>query len=409
MRVVVIGASHAGVGFVDAMRRRGFDGELTLLDSRKGLPLERPPLSKAFLLEESAESKFALRKADWYDQHDVRLLDGSKVVGINVASRDVTLETGEHVAYDRLVLAMGARPRRLPTAGDIGGMYVLRDPDDARRLRAAACAANAVAVVGGGYIGLEVAASLTKAGKKVTVIEAAPNLLARVASPPISDFFLQLHRDKGVDVVTGTGVSSIMETKGVATGLTLADGRRIAADMIVVGIGVVPEAALAERAGIETANGILVDETMQTSIAGIYAIGDGAMPRDEGHGVRLESVHNAQESAEIAAAAMLGAAAPRRQAPWFWSDQYDLKLQSAGVLPQSREDLHHVRRQGRREEAFSIWSFRGAELVAVEAVRDPAGYMAGKTCLERGKAPEPGQLADGDFDLKAFVADKPVA
>ena len=150
MKVVVIGASHAGVGFVDAMRRRGFDGELTLLDSRKGLPLERPPLSKAFLLEESAESKFALRKADWYDQHDVRLLDGSKVVGINVASRDVTLETGEHVAYDRLVLAMGARPRRLPTAGDIGGIYVLRDPDDARRLRAAACAANAVAVVGGG-------------------------------------------------------------------------------------------------------------------------------------------------------------------------------------------------------------------------------------------------------------------
>ena len=409
MKVVVIGASHAGVGFVDAMRRRGFDGDLTLIDRQKGLPTERPPLSKAFLLGDGDEAKFALRKPEWFRQCGVQLQDRCEVLSIDAAGHDLALDNGQRIAYDRLVLAMGARPRHLPSAGNLDGAFVLRDPEDARRLRAAASASRSAVIVGGGYIGLEVAASLTKAGKQVTVIEAAPNLLARVASRPISDFFLDLHRGQGVEVITGSSVASVLEAGGKFTGLALADGQRVAADMLVIGIGVVPETALAEKAGIETANGILVDQDMRTNIADVYAIGDGAMQRDGRYGIRLESVHNAQESAEIAAAAILGEAPPKRQAPWFWSDQFDLKLQSAGILPEARDDLRHVRRAGRRENAFSVWSFNGADMVAVEAVRDPAGYMAGKSCLENGKAPTPEQLADPDFDLKAFVADKQVA
>ena len=409
MKVVVIGASHAGVGFVDAMRRRGFDGDLTLIDRQSGLPMERPPLSKAFLLDDGDEAKFALRKPEWYRQCDVQLQDGCEVLTIDAAGHDLVLGNGRRIAYDRLVLAMGARPRHLPSTGNLDGVFVLRDPGDARRLRAAASAAGSAIIVGGGYIGLEVAASLTRAGKKVTVIEAAPNLLARVASRPISDFFRDLHCGQGVEVITGSSVASVMEAGGRFTGVVLADGQRVGADMLVVGIGVDPETALAEQAGIETANGIIVDQDMRTNIADIYAIGDGAMQRDGRYAMRLESVHNAQESAEIAAAAMLGAAPPKRQAPWFWSDQFDLKLQSVGILPEARDDLRHVRRAGRRENAFSVWSFRGPELVAVEAVRDPAGYMAGKSCLENGMAPAPEQLADPDFDLKAFVADKQVA
>ena len=409
MRVVVIGASHAGVGFVDAMRRRGFSGELALIDRQAGLPMERPPLSKGFLLSQQNDESFGLRKPDWYEQNNVQLLDGCDVVGIDAKSRDVTLDDGRRLSYDRLVLATGAHPRRLPQSDHLGGVFVLRDPDDARRLREAASRASSVVVVGGGYIGLEVAASLTRAGKRVMVIEAAPRLLARVASQPVSDFYLDLHRRAGVEVVTGNGVSAIRDKEGHFCGLDLEDGRRIDADMLVVGIGVVPQMALAEGAGLETADGVLVDGGMQTSVGGIYAIGDGAMERDGRYGIRLESVHNAQETAELAAASILGQMPPKRQAPWFWSDQFGVKLQSAGVLPVVRDSLSHVRREGRREDAFSVWSFDGRELVAVEAVGDPAGYMAGKTCLECGRTPTPEQVADQDFDLKAFVADKPVA
>ena len=241
------------------------------------------------------------------------------------------------------------------------------------------------------------------------MIEAAPRLLARVASPPVSAFFATRHSDEGVEVVTEATVTEIRHQDGRFVGATLADGRRLDADMLVVGIGVVPDTGLAAQAGLAIENGIVTDGTMQTSRPGLYAIGDGAFDASNGHGMRIESVHNAQDQAERAAAAITGNDAQRHQAPWFWSDQYDVKLQSAGVLPAGEPDLRHVRRAGRRAGGFSVWSFAGEDLVAVEAIGDPAAYVLGKTCLERRRAPRPSQLADAAFDLKAFVADKSVA
>ena len=410
MKIIVIGAGHAGVAFADAMRRHGFAGEVTMIDRLQGLPLERPPLSKAFLhAAQDQDDSFALRAAGWFADRQITLLTGCEIVELDAGTRRVVLNDGSTHGYDRLVLATGATPRQLPGSQDMDGVFTLRDPDDARRLRAAARAAGSALVIGGGYIGLEVAASLTKAGKAVTVIEAAPRLLARVASPPVSTYFETRHRDAGVDVITGVSVSQIRQNAGGFVGATLEDGRHIDADMLLVGIGVVPNTTLAAQAGLVVENGIVTNGDMRTSHPDIYAIGDGAFDGSAGHEVRIESVHNAQEQAERAAAAITGNAPPRRQAPWFWSDQYDVKLQSVGLLPSDGANLRHVRRAGRREGGFSVWSFAGADLVAVEAIGDPSAYVLGKSCLERGRAPDPAQLANAGFDLKAFVADKPVA
>ena len=407
MRVIVIGASHAGISFVDAMRRNGFDGELVLLDALAGQPLERPPLSKAFLAAEGDDDgRFALRKPDWFADNDIELIDGCRVTAIHPDAQQVDTASGERMSFDRLVLAMGATPRRLAAAQGMDGVFELRHPDDAARLRAAATEASSAIVIGGGYIGLEVAATLAKSGKDITVIEAAPRLLARVASPPISSFFATLHADAGTTVVTDAGVEDIAAADGAFSHVKLSDSRRLSADMLIVGIGVTPETALAGQAGIETGNGIPVDAGMQTSVPGIYAIGDGALQRCNTHGVRIESVHNAQDSAERAAAAINGHPPPADQAPWFWSEQFGLRLQSAGIVPAAGDDVVHLRRPGKRGDGFSIWSFRGDGLCAVEAVGDPAGYMLGKTCLEKGLSPPHGSVTDAAFDMKAFVAAK---
>ena len=410
MRVIVIGASHAGVAFVDCMRRHGFAGELTMIERLPGLPLERPPLSKTFILASDDEDyRFELRAPDWYVDRQVTLMAGHGVVSIDAESRVITLDDGAVLPFDRLVLATGATARDLPSAEGMDGVFTLRSPDDARHLRAAAAASRSALIIGGGYIGLEIAASLTKAGQKVTIIEAAPRVLARVASPPVSTFFETRHRDAGVDVITGAALTEIRSQYGEFVGATLEDGRQIDADLLVIGIGVTPNTELAQQADLVIGNGIVTDTCMQTSQPDIYAIGDCACDGSARPGLRIESIHNAHQQAERAAAAIMGKDLPRHQTPWFWSDQYDVKLQSAGVLPADGRELTHVQREGRRSGGFSVWSFDDAGLVAVEAVADPAGYMVGKTCLERGTAPTPEQVADNDFDLKAFVADKPVA
>ena len=407
MRIIVVGASHAGIAFADAMRRHGFTGTVTLVDRLAGVPLERPPLSKAFLAADPSEDdRFVLRKADWFAANDIELHDGCDVAAIDAEARLVRTGEGQEIPYDRLVLATGATPRRLAGSEGLSGVFELRHPDDAGRLRAAAQDARSVVVIGGGYIGLEVAATLAKSGKQVTVVEAAPRLLARVASPPISDFFADLHSHAGSHVITDAAVASINSEGDAVTGVTLADGQYLAADMLVVGIGVVPDMALAAAAGAETGNGILVDDTMQTSVPGIYAIGDGALRRGSAGGIRIESVHNAQDSAERAAAAIGGHAPPADQAPWFWSEQFDVRLQSAGIVPTSGEAVRHIWRPGKREGGFSVWSYAGDTLCAVEAVRDPAGYMLGKACLEKELSPSPADVGDPAFDLKAFVAAK---
>ena len=418
MRVVIIGGSHAGIACAESLRQNGYDGQIMIIERLAGLPLERPPLSKAFLAADpDNESRFALRSQGWYTEHDITLKTGVEVVAIDTGSRSVSLADGAVLSYDRLVLATGATPRRLGGLDAMSGVYELRHPEDARRIRDAATDATSAVIVGGGYIGLEVAASLTKVGVKVAVFEAADRLLARVASPLISDFFASLHNDAGVNLHIGSNVADFINDKGAFAGVTSADGRTLPADMLVVGIGVTPETGLAEMAGCAVGNGILVGADMATDVDGIYAIGDGALVQTDGTatiggagaigvaaGIRIESVHNAQDSGERAAAAINGHAPPSHQAPWFWSEQYDARLQSAGLVPPPDDDTVFVRRPGKRETGFSVWSIKAGMLCAVEAVRDPAGYMLGKACLERGLSPDAGQLADPAFDLKAFVA-----
>jgi NADPH-dependent 2,4-dienoyl-CoA reductase/sulfur reductase-like enzyme len=294
-------------------------------------------------------------------------------------------------------------PRQLAAAKGLDGVFVLRHPDDAHALRAAVSGRQHAVVIGGGYIGLEVAASLTKLGLRVDVVEMADRLLARVASPQISAFFAELHQSHDVGLHIGANCQEILQKDGAFTGVQLGDGRQIAAELLLVGIGVLPDLDLAASAGIEAGNGIIVDAMMQSSVQDIFAIGDVALI--DGAALRIESVDNAQMTAARAAAAICGLAQPAMAAPWFWSEQFDVRLQSAGIVPLASPDLRHQLRPGKREGGFSVWSYGdNGKLAAVEAVRDPAGYMLGKKCLDLGLSPDPDDIGNVDFDLKDFVA-----
>ena len=401
--VLIIGASHAGVSMAEQLRKNGFGGMVVLMDRETTQPMERPPLSKAWLTERAKadDSRFLLRQPAWFDEHDVDFRSGVEVVAIDAERRIVRCADGAELGWDGLVLATGAVPRRLPVpGGDDASVFVLRVPADAARLSSALDKAARLAVVGGGYIGLEVAASARKRGLEVAVLEMAPRLLARVASPEASAFFEDLHRGQGVRVATGASLEAI-ERDGAALRL-LAGAEEIAADAVLAGIGVVPDTALAEGADLAVGNGFAVDARYRTQVDGIYAIGDAALPDGgyTGGALRIESVHHAQMSAEIAAAAMMGIEAKAHEVPWFWSDQYDAKLQSAGIVPQGAET---VTRPGRREGARSFWSFQDGALKAVEAVNDAQAYMVGRTVMEKGIPLAPEQVADGGFDLKALI------
>jgi len=413
-KIIIIGASHAGLACAEQLRANKFVGPIMLIDRLAGLPYERPPLSKAFLqshsLDNSAnDTKFLLRGDDWFSSLDITLIAGRTTVAIDIANKQITLDDGIVHPYGRLVLATGAVPRDLDMARGLDRVFVLRHQDHARRLRSAIKDSKRAIVIGGGYIGLEVAASLTKAGLGVDVIEMADRLLARVASPPLSAFFADLHKQHDVGIHTGVSGTEIIQDDGVFKGVRLADGRCLEADILLVGIGVKPDVALAETAGIATSNGIVVDAAMRCSIPDIYAIGDVALINKAT--IRIESVDNATTSAARAVAAICGTPPPPSNAPWFWSEQFDVRLQSAGIVPIPRVDqalgeLIHVTRSGKREGGFSVWSYADGHLAAVEAVRDPASYMLGKKCLDLGLSPAPQDVQNADFDLKGFIADK---
>ena len=400
--ILVVGAGHAGVAMADQLRKNGFKGTLTLVDRESTPPAERPPLSKGFHRPRAdGDAGELLRQPGWYGDSKIDLRAGVEVTEIDTGARVARCADGTGIGWDGLVLAPGAVPRPLPVpGGDHDLVHLLRVPADSERISARLGTAGRLAVVGGGYIGLEVAASVRRAGLEVTVIETAPRLLARVASPEVSAYFNDLHRGEGVTVMTGAGVTAI-EPDGPGVKLVAGDGA-IAADLVVVGIGVVPDLTLAEAAGLATGDGILVDARYRTSLDNVYAIGDAALPDGgrTGGAARIESVHHAQMSAAIAAAAMMGKPPGAHEVPWFWSDQFDVKLQSAGIVPDGAETA--VRR-GRREGALSFWSFKDGTLRAVEAVNDPQAYMAGRTVIERGMPLDSGQAADGGFDLKALL------
>ena len=398
---VIIGASHAGISFAEKMRQLGSDDPIMMIDRLSGIPLQRPPLSKAYLAADDEEA-FLLRRKEWFEEQNITLRDGVEVASLDRNAKSLQLADGTSQSYDRLILAQGAFARHLPYPEmSAKGVHVLRHGQDARQLKQALSSARKAVVIGGGYIGLEAAASLVKQNLSVSVIEAADRVLARVASPEISAYYEALHQSQNVAIHTGVGVSSLRAENGHIAAVCLADGTEIDCDLLLVGIGVVPETQLAKEAGLDVENGILTNHHYQTNDSSIFAIGDNVLAQGRWP-IRVESIHNAQFGGHYLASQFTDGKPPLDEAPWFWSDQYDRKLQSAGLVPAPSGDVMQIERAGKREGGVSVWSFVGDKLAAVEAVNDPQAYMIGKFCLEQDRLVPKDKLTDPDFDLKSL-------
>ncbi len=399
-RIVVVGAGQAGASLVAKLRALGHTGAITLIGAEPFPPYQRPPLSKAYLLGQMERERLFLRPEEYYAEQNIDLRLGTEVTGIDAAARRVTLD-GETLPYDALVLTTGATPNRLPAAigGDLGGVYVVRGLADIDAMAPEFAEGRRLLIVGGGYIGLEAAAVAAQKGLSVTLIEMGERILQRVASPQTSDYFRALHQAHGVDIREGVGLTHLTG-EGRVSGAVLSDGSELPVDFVIAGIGVQPGTALAEAAGLDLENGIKTDELGRTSDKHIWAAGDCASFPWRGARIRLESVPNAIDQAEAVAENLLGAGKPYVAKPWFWSDQYDVKLQMAG-LNTGYDQV--VRRPGAKPGAESYWYFAGDALLAVEAMNEPRAYMVGKRLIETGKSPDRAALADPDTDLKSLM------
>ncbi len=397
--VVVIGAGQAGAALVARLRAGGHAGAITLIGAEPAPPYQRPPLSKAYLMGEMEAERLWLRSAEFYAEQDITLRLGQPVTAIDPAARTVTLG-GETVAYDQLALTTGSHPRRLPAAigGDLPGVYTVRTLADVDAMKAEFAPGRRLVIVGGGYIGLEAAAVAAKLGLDVTVLEMAPRILQRVASPETSDYVRALHTAHGVKILESTGLDRLLGDRRV-TGVRLASGAELPADFVIVGVGILPGTALAEAAGLAIENGIKTDDYGRTSDPHIWSAGDCASFPWAGGRLRLESVGNAIEQAEMVADNMLGKVTPYTAHPWFWSDQYDTKLQIAGL----NTGYDRIVTRGPAGEAVSFWYYRGDTLLAVDAMNDPRAYMVGKRLIEMGKSPDPAAIADPATQLKALL------
>ncbi len=399
MRVVVIGAGQAGAALVARLRALGHTGPLSLIGDEFAPPYQRPPLSKAYLMGEMDEERLWLRAPEFYAEQDIVLRLGQPVTAIDRAAKTVHL--GEEVVpYDALVLTTGSSARKLPAAvgGALPGVYTVRTLADVDAMKPEFQPGRRVIIVGGGYIGLEAAAVAAKLGLDVTVLEMAPRILQRVASPQTSDYFRALHSTHGVKILEATGLDRILG-EGRASGVRLADGRELTADFVIAGVGILPGAALAEAAGLTLDNGIATNALGQTSDPAIWAAGDCASFPWRGGRLRLESVGNAIDMAEAVAANILGANEAYVATPWFWSDQYDCKLQIAG-LNSGYDQIATRKGEG---DAVSFWYYAGDQLLAVDAMNDARAYMVGKRLIESGKSPDKAEIANPATDLKALL------
>jgi 3-phenylpropionate/trans-cinnamate dioxygenase ferredoxin reductase subunit len=402
--VVIIGAGHAGGTLAALLRQYAFAGAITLIGDEPIAPYQRPPLSKAWLKGEADAEALMLKPESFYAEHDIDLRLNQTVVGIDRASKTVRLESGEAVGYDILVLATGARARRLTLPGvDLANVLELRSAADAERLKAILGPGRRLAVIGGGYIGLEAAASGRALGAEVVVLEREPRLLARVACEVLSSFFQNVHLARGVEFELAAGIVAMEGQDGHITGVRLADGRLIACDAALVGVGALPNDELARAAGLDCANGVVVGLDARTSDPDIFAIGDVTyrpMPHyDRAH--RLESVANALEQAKQAAAAISGRNAPPPEVTWNWSDQYDLKLQIAGIPFDADEILV---RGDPAAGKFAVFHLKQGAVRAVEAVNAPPEFMMGKILIASGKPVARDRLADPTVSMKEVAA-----
>jgi len=398
--IVVIGAGQAGASLVARLRKDGFAGKITLIGEEPVVPYQRPPLSKAYLLGDMTLERLYLRPESFYAENNITLELSEIAVAIDRADKMV-IAGGKKIPYDQLALTTGSVPRRLPGAigGELAGVHVVRTLADVDDMAPAVVEGARALIVGGGYIGLEAAAVCAKRGVKVTLVEMSDRILQRVAAPETSNYFRALHVSHGVDIREGVGLDRLLGEAGRVTGAVLGDSTELAVDFAVVGVGITPATELAEAAGLKIENGIKVDARGRSSDPQIWAAGDCAsFPHEDGR-LRLESVPNAIDMAECVADNMLGGETDYVPKPWFWSDQYDVKLQIAG-LNTGYDRI--VSRRGEGQTA-SFWYFRGGQLLAVDAMNDPRAYMVGKRLIDAGKTADPDLVGDPALDLKALM------
>lgn len=405
--IVIIGAGQAGVQTAEALRSSGYEGSITMLGDEADGPYHRPPLSKAWLAGDMEAAQLVMRAPEMLARKHIELRTGVTVTGIDRAAQRVLLADGTSLAYSGLLLATGSTPRRLPLpGGDAAGVLALRSKADANAMaeRMALCIEKnlPVVVIGGGFIGLEVAATARKKGLAVTVLEAAPRLLGRVLAPKLSDWYAELHRSHGVNLVFDARIAALnVGNDGAVTGVQMADGTVHPAGLVVVGIGVNANDQLALAAGLECDRGIVVDGCGRTSDPAIVAAGDCTARRlPDGSLLRLESVQNATEQGKSAAAALLGQDRPFTATPWFWSDQYDKKLQMAGLS--TGADQWAVRGD-MAANSFSVYHFKGEQLLAVDSVNAAKEHLQARKLLDAGVSPTLAQATDTGFDLGSLL------
>jgi 3-phenylpropionate/trans-cinnamate dioxygenase ferredoxin reductase subunit len=400
---IIVGTGQAGFQTAASLRADGYLEPITLIGEEPHIPYQRPPLSKGFLLGKQDADSIELRPAAFFNDHQIILLAGERVRSISKGRRMVEIESGGQLSYDSLVLATGASNRVLKVDGaELDGVLYLRSLAEAILIKEHLVSAQKVVVIGGGFIGLELAAVASQLGKNVTVVEALPRLMSRVVAPIISDFFREYHASQGVKILCGKSVTQILGDGGKVRGVRLATGEDIPADLVLIGIGIVPNIELAAAAGLPVSNGISVNEFLQTADPNIFAIGDCAEYPNEfaGGRVRLESVQNAADQAQCVAAAVAGHPAPYKSLPWFWTDQFEIKLQMAGI------SLGHdriVMRGSSESRKFSVFYFRGEKLIAIDSINRPVDHMMGRKLIATGAKVTPELAADENADLKKLA------
>jgi 3-phenylpropionate/trans-cinnamate dioxygenase ferredoxin reductase component len=400
--IVIVGAGHAGGSLAAFLRQYGHKGRITLIGDEVSLPYHRPPLSKAWLKGEVTLESLYLKPQAFYESQNIELVLGSGVTKLDPEDKVVHLSDGESLHYDELVIATGANSRRLNVPGsDLDNVFYLRNIEDAKKLAEALRVSSRLAVIGGGYIGLECAATARALGIEVTLFERTSRTLERVASEPLSTFLTKYHASKGVEFCFEASVAEILGTER-ASGVRLADGRVFECDAVLVGVGAIPNVELAIAAGLECSNGIVVDEACRTALPSVFAIGDVAMrphPLFQ-RNLRIESVPSAMEQAKRVASVLTGKPALAAEQPWFWSDQYDLKLQMVGLLGNASQ---YVVRGDVESGKFCIFHFSDDNLVAAEAVNASAEFFAAKKLIGREIAPSRERLSDVLIPLNEFV------
>lgn len=402
--VLIVGAGHAGAQAAIALRQRGFTGTIGMAGEEHEIPYERPPLSKDYLAGDKEFDRILIRPANFWTERDVAMLTGRRVVAVDPVAHVVTTQDGEHIGYDSLIWAAGGHARQLGCEGhDLTGVHSVRSRADVDRMMTELATTSRVAVIGGGYIGLEAAAVLSKLGKHVTVLEALPRVLARVAGEELSRFYEAEHRAHGVDVRLETVVESIAGASGRVSGVRLANGEIIRCEMVIVGIGIVPAVEPLLAAGAIGGNGVWVDTACRTTLPDVFAIGDCALHASaflQGKEIRLESVQNANDMATTAAKALMSMPEPYHAVPWFWSNQYDLKLQTVGL---STGFDQAIVRGDMATRSFSVIYLRGGAVVALDCVNAVKDFVQGKALVMNATRASPAALADANVPLKTLV------